>query len=94
MKGIAVSATAIGIILVLAFVAAGTLVFILARPLANLGTWWESLWIDKVGLKFLSAFRLEEDTAVVLLRVIGVAFWLVAVLIMILIIVLPYMTSD
>ena len=79
----------VGWILALAFVMAGTLLIVLARPFAKLSVWWQSLWTGVPALKWLSNFTLDEPTTVVVIRVIGVSFFVIAISAIVLAFALP-----
>jgi len=71
------------------FTGAGILLCIAARPMAKLAVWWQSLWTRR--FQWLSKSVCEEGTCVVIFRVVGVSFIVLAILGAILAIVLPYM---
>ena len=73
-----------------AFTAAGILLWIVARPMAKLSVWWQSLCIRVLRLQFLSKFMYDERTSVVIVRVVGVSFIVIGIFAAILAVVLPY----
>jgi hypothetical protein len=79
----------IGCIVASAFLAAGTLLVVFARPLAKLSVWWQSLWTRVPRLKWLSDFAIDQRTTIVIIRVVGVSFLVLGPLALVLAIALP-----
>lgn len=81
---------AVAWLLAAAFTAAGILLWFVARPMAKLAVWWQSVWIRLLRLQFLSKFMYDERTSVVIVRVLAVAFIVFGIVEAILAITLPY----
>ena len=85
------SPIAVAWLLVAVFTAMGILLWIVARPMAKLSVWCQSLLNRLPVVQSLSKFMLDEGTSVVLMRVLGVFFIVFGILGSILAIALPYM---
>ncbi|MGA2066231.1 MAG: hypothetical protein ABSG86_14745 [Thermoguttaceae bacterium] len=83
------SPTAVGWLLVSVFMAAGVLLWIVARPMARLSVWWQSLLARAPGLRWSSKFTYDEGTQVLMVRLLAVFFVVFAILGAVLVVALP-----